>query len=396
MRSILPIAALLLASLSCSTTYANPFSNENVGLRGRDHKHKQGGGQSLHTENTPDEKDKPQEQGASRSATADPEEERIIGGAEATPNKNKFVASLQDKMGHFCGGSLITRNVVLTAAHCQGAPFDVVLGRHDLDRSDGQVIGITKQVPHPKYNDRTTDNDYMLVYLKSPATLNGDVATVKLNDDSSTPSVGNGVTVMGWGDTDIRDDVSKLSDVLMKVQVKVISNSACDASKGNVGGYSDSYKGQITQNMLCAKANRQDSCQGDSGGPLVTGNGVQVGVVSWGISCAHDAFPGVYARVSQAYDWIEGEVCRGNNYATEAGFKCSGSVTVSGSEPNPSPSKPSGSGGGSKPNPAPSKPNPAPSPSGGGGGKCSKYSNKWDCKRDSACRWKKGRCVNKR
>merc|ERR1712205_30470 len=67
-------------------------------------------------------------------------DERIIGGSQATPNANKFVVSLQDKSGHFCGGSLITRNAVLSAAHCKGTPYDVVLGRHNLNSNQGQEI----------------------------------------------------------------------------------------------------------------------------------------------------------------------------------------------------------------------------------------------------------------
>ena len=157
---------------------------------------------------------------------------------------------------------------------------------------------------------------------------------------------------MGWGDVDERDDVSKLSDVLMKVDVNVISKDECDDSSGSMGGYSDSYKGQISDNMLCAKANRKGACQGDSGGPLVRGN-TQVGVVSWGIGCASPDFPGVYARVSRAYDWIREEVCRGSNFAEEAGFDCDGISSSGGGGGG-------GGGGGS---------------GGGGGGGISGYSN---------------------
>ena len=86
--------------------------------------------------------------------------------------------------------------------------------------------------------------------------------------------------------------------------------------------------------MMCARDDNQDSCQGDSGGPLVVKEGansdIQVGVVSWGVGCAHESFPGVYARISSAYDWIKQQVCAkssdppssfncGSNFALEQG-----------------------------------------------------------------------------
>mmetsp|Transcript_19892 Transcript_19892/g.32224 ORF Transcript_19892/g.32224 Transcript_19892/m.32224 type:complete len:357 (+) Transcript_19892:175-1245(+) len=289
-------------------------------------------------------------------------EERIIGGSEAPEDRHSYAVTLKDKSGIFCGGSLIAKDVILTAAHCQGAPFDVVVGRHNRKDKDGEVIPIKKQFPHPNYKESNTDNDFMLVFLKRAANTNAkNVKLVKLNKQNSIPKTGSRVTVMGWGDTDIRDQVSDLSDALMKVQVNVISNNACQSSSGKIDGQNESYKGQITSNMLCAKANRKDSCQGDSGGPLVIlkngGNDVQVGVVSWGIGCASKDFPGVYARVSRAYDWIEQEVCQGSQYASQGtGFDCSGyKYKPNGnSAPAPSPSKPSptsnGNGGGSNNN----------------------------------------------
>jgi hypothetical protein len=139
---------------------------------------------------------------------------------------------------------------------------------------------------------------------------------VKLNNDASLPAEGDDVKVMGWGVTNT--NTGSLSDVLMEVDVSVVTNEKCDASSDG----SDSYEGQITENMLCAMDKGEDSCQGDSGGPLVLGD-TQVGVVSWGIGCADPKFPGVYARVSKAYDWIACEVCRENReFAEEAGFDC--------------------------------------------------------------------------
>ncbi|KAL7523241.1 hypothetical protein ACHAXR_000091, partial [Thalassiosira sp. AJA248-18] len=65
---------------------------------------------------------------------------RIIGGEPAEEDLYSFTVALTDSIGLFCGGSLITRDVILTAAHCQGPPFDVVVGRHDLQDRDGEVI----------------------------------------------------------------------------------------------------------------------------------------------------------------------------------------------------------------------------------------------------------------
>eukprot|EP01083_Nonionella_stella_P111039 325486_1 len=134
----------------------------------------------------------------------------------------------------------------------------------------------------------------------------------------------------------------------MKVNVNCMSNSECAKSSDG----RDSYQGQITDNMLCARGNNKDSCQGDSGGPLVDGD-VLVGVVSWGIGCADPSFPGVYARVSRAADWITKNVCaEDRNNAIDAGFDCGGGGS--------SPSSPGISSLNNPPNPSPSKPNPKP------------------------------------
>ena len=144
-------------------------------------------------------------------------------------------------------------------------------------------------------------------------------------------------------------NVQQLTNLLLlvhvyRVDVNVISNQECSQSSDGQDNYGG---GQITSNMLCASANNKDSCQGDSGGPLVKGN-VQVGVVSWGIDCADPNFPGVYARVSSQYNWIESEVCKENKqYAEEAGFDCTNASfdpSVSSSNPTTGGNTSGGSG----------------------------------------------------
>jgi len=168
---------------------------------------------------------------------------------------------------------------------------------------------------------------------------------VKLNQQSATPAKGEKVTVVGWGVKDASGS-GGVSDQLMQVSVNVISNDECDASGDN----QDNYNGQITSNMLCAKVNGggKDSCQGDSGGPLTNPAGHQVGVVSWGVGCAEPNFPGVYARVSKAYDWIEKTVCDNNaEHAKEAGFDCDNASFTPSSTSGSSSSGGSSGGGGS-------------------------------------------------
>ncbi|KAL7523848.1 hypothetical protein ACHAXR_001002, partial [Thalassiosira sp. AJA248-18] len=141
-----------------------------------------------------------------RKDDANPKRElntRIIGGNEANEDRYSYAVSLQDYIGHFCGGSLIAKDVILTAAHCQGGSYDVVIGRHDFDDSDGEVIAMKRELPHPNYDPHSTDNDFMLVFLNEATTANN-VDLVSLNSEPSVPSLDDSVTVMGWGDTDIR------------------------------------------------------------------------------------------------------------------------------------------------------------------------------------------------
>ena len=91
---------------------------------------------------------------------------RIIGGDEATVGQYSYAVSLQDDLGHFCGGSLIARDFVLTAAHCAGGDYKVVIGRLDMDDSNGDEVEITEEIPHPQYDVRTTNNDFNLVLLQ--------------------------------------------------------------------------------------------------------------------------------------------------------------------------------------------------------------------------------------
>jgi trypsin len=267
---------------------------------------------------------------------------RIINGTTAEAGRYNYFVSLQNwdwGWSHGCGGSLIAADVVLTAAHC-GSQALAVIKSHDLGNinvNDGFATEVKWDLPHPKYDNTTVDNDFMLLFLHHPAPP--DAAFVKLNSNPNVPAAGDHVTVMGHGDTDPDSTIIELGMELLEIEVKVVSNEECEQSEGYFeykGALKyGSLEGMISNNMLCAKDMGKDSCKGDSGGPLVIkGNDahdgsddVQVGVVSFGYGCADPDFPGVYSRVSSAYDWIRQEVCTYSMYPP-AEFDCDSITSI--------------------------------------------------------------------
>lgn len=229
---------------------------------------------------------------------------RIIGGSEAQANAYPWMVSIQSNNGqHFCGGSLINQQWVLTAAHCieeeKAAQVKVVVGDYDVSTTSegGQARGVSSIIIHPQRGKGSNgdDNDIALMKLKSPVTGSPVLAATHNVMDGVQP--GTLLTVMGWGN--LRTTGEKFPDILNEVQVPMVSNAQCNQN----------YGGDITGNMICAGFTQggKDSCQGDSGGPLLfqlDGQWHQVGIVSFGQGCAEPNFPGVYARVANYGSWI--------------------------------------------------------------------------------------------
>ena len=252
---------------------------------------------------------------------------------QAPEGRYKYTVSIKDDDGtHFCGGTLISKSVVLTAAHCVAfeGNYTVAIGRHNLTNSDvGDDVSIAETVVHPSYDMWMSDNyDIALLFLSRPTTA--DVDLVNINANSTLPIVAAGVTYLGWGEIDSDMATVNISAMLREAETHVISNEQCEASEGIVDGTDSdaSYNGLITDNMLCTFSVDKDSCQKDSGGPLIfrgddTSTDIQVGVASWGISCASDVFPGVAARLSSVYHWIKETVCKKSDVESSVpSFEC--------------------------------------------------------------------------
>ncbi|KAM8815589.1 cationic trypsin-3 [Rhynchonycteris naso] len=231
--------------------------------------------------------------GAAVAFPTDDDDDKIVGGYTCRKNSVPYQVSLNAGY-HFCGGSLINDQWVVSAAHCYKSRIQVRLGEHNIEVIEGneQFINSVKVIRHPKYNSKTIDNDIMLIKLSSPATISSRVSSVSL--PRSCASVGTQCLISGWGNT--QSVGSNYPELLQCLEAPILSDSACRKA----------YPGQITNNMMCLGflEGGKDSCQGDSGGPVVC-NGQLQGIVSWGYGCAMKGKPGVYTKVCNYVRWIQ-------------------------------------------------------------------------------------------
>uniref|UniRef100_A0A6M2E3L2 Putative trypsin-like serine protease n=1 Tax=Xenopsylla cheopis TaxID=163159 RepID=A0A6M2E3L2_XENCH len=224
---------------------------------------------------------------------------RIVGGEDVDISTCGWQVSFQENDMHFCGGSIIDKEWILTAAHCvqrhSNPPQNLTVRvGSSLHNTGGRTYNVMHIEKHPRYNERASyDFDIALLKISKPISYTAcTTVPVTLADSGREIPEGTMLSVTGWGATEMGGPGSI---TLQGVKVPAVSRDECNRNYTTQPGNE-----KVTDSMLCAGYSNggKDSCQGDSGGPIVDENRIQVGVVSWGDGCALPGKPGVYAKVS--------------------------------------------------------------------------------------------------
>ncbi|XP_033351311.1 chymotrypsin-2-like [Bombus vosnesenskii] len=222
---------------------------------------------------------------------------RIVNGEDAGPNEFLYQVSLQIDGSHFCGGSVLNRYYVLTAAHCvfdeQASEVKIISGTKNLSDSPTSVHQAVKFIVHDEYNPSDSwINDIALIKVNKPFEIGPQLNYVPLPEANRNIPDNSRAIVSGWGR--IREN-GPLSTTLKKATIYITNQNTCK----------NAYR-RIYDTQICASNPKSEkgACNGDSGGPL-TVNGKIVGIVSWSRGCALSNYPTVYTRVPSYIDWIQ-------------------------------------------------------------------------------------------
>ncbi|HEU4422806.1 MAG TPA: serine protease, partial [Pilimelia sp.] len=193
-----------------------------------------------------------------------------------------------------CGGTMVTRQVVLTAAHCVGPTGPTTAYRIRaavVDLNSPNAIDVRSNFVHraPGFVNVKQGKDWALIRLETPINL----PTIPIVTDTQ---YNNGTfTVTGWGNT---SENGSQTPNLMKADVPFVDDATCRRNYAAVG------EPFVDDAMICAgfSGGGVDTCQGDSGGPMfrrdANNQWIQVGITSWGRGCARPNLPGIYTEVS--------------------------------------------------------------------------------------------------
>ena len=248
-----------------------------------------------------------------RVVNGEPGPSEDFGSLVALGDRYRYQALGMDR-AQFCGGTLVSQSLVITAAHCVNelTARDLVVGSFpdgDLASDTGTVVNVSAIKVHHRYRPDTQANDIAVLTLAQPLRGVPTLTPVTAEEATTLTAARAPATVAGWGATNQREPW-RFTSVYRIGSLVVFPTSACgEGGSFTIDGVTFRGYGPgalDSRVMLCAEGVRAgspvDSCVGDSGGPLAGGIGDArrlIGIVSWGLDqCATRLGPGVYTRVS--------------------------------------------------------------------------------------------------
>lgn len=224
-----------------------------------------------------------------------------------------WMVAIFEGRNYICGGTLLDRDTVLTAAHCfrgtEPVPSDYkvrlgVLETNETASSHSATLPVKWIRVHKEYRVDRHYKDIAIMRMGGKVTYGTHIGPACLPQPDL--KLGGQVVIIGWGHTEFGGRYARR---LQEGRVSVISNKDCDGTLQQSSSYKTYIPQGVTDDFVCAVNHTGvDACQGDSGGPLLALGadfrwGV-VGVVSFGIECG-GRFPGVYTRVTTFLPWID-------------------------------------------------------------------------------------------